>query len=307
MPFPLTPANNQVTLENGIAYTYNSSRGAWYRTPVTALTSVTSNNFTVLNSIIFSDGTTQTSAASPNDSYARTTANTATNNITILQGVNTDQNNRITIAEGVDVGQNTRMTIIEGVDTAQNTRITVAEGVDLGQNTRMSIIEGVNTTQNTNITAADTKAQAAFDKANTSGNISITDDTTNNETYYPLLSTSTSGTLLTANTSSSKLSYVPSTGTLTLVDLNTTSDRKFKENIQPIDSAMEIINRIDGVSYNWKETGKKSYGIIAQQLQEILPELVSQEDRGLSVSYLPLIALLIEAVKEQQKQIEKLK
>jgi hypothetical protein len=140
MSFPLTPANNQVTLENGIAYTYNASRGAWFRTPATALTSLTSNTFTVLNSIIFSDGTTQTSAASPNDAYARTTANTATNNITILQGVNTDQ----------------------------NTRITIAEGVDLGQNTRMSIIEGVNTSQNTNITAADTKAQAAFDKANTS-------------------------------------------------------------------------------------------------------------------------------------------
>jgi hypothetical protein len=153
MSFPLTPANNQVTLENGISYTYNASRGAWFRTPATALASLTSNTFTVLNSIIFSDGTSQTSAASPTDAYARTTANTATNNITILQGVNTDQNTRITIAEGVDVGQNTRMTIIEGVDTTQNTR--------------MSIIEGVNTTQNTNITAADTKAQAAFNLANT--------------------------------------------------------------------------------------------------------------------------------------------
>jgi hypothetical protein len=59
------------------------------------------------------------------------------------------------------------MSIIEGVDTTQNTRITVAEGVDLGQNTRMGIIEGVDTTQNTNITAADSKAQAAFNLANT--------------------------------------------------------------------------------------------------------------------------------------------
>jgi len=126
MSFPLSPANNQVTLENGISYTYNASRGAWFRTPATALASLTSNTFTVLNSIIFADGTSQTSAASPTDSYARTTANTATNNITIIQGVNTTQN------------------------------------------TRMSIIEGVNTTQNTNITNADTKAQAAFDKANTS-------------------------------------------------------------------------------------------------------------------------------------------
>jgi hypothetical protein len=110
--------------------------------------------------------------------------------------VDATQNTRITIAEGVDVGQNTRMSIIEGVDATQNTNITIAtnaatgafaqanatagglttansrldivEGVDTTQNTRMSIIEGVNTTQNTNITAADNKAQAAFDKANTS-------------------------------------------------------------------------------------------------------------------------------------------
>jgi hypothetical protein len=181
MSFPLSPANNLVTLENGISYTYNASRGAWFRTPATALASLTSNTFTVLNSIIFSDGTSQTSAPTNIDSFARTTANTATNNITILQGVNTDQNTRITVAEGVDLGQNTRMSIIEGVDTTQNTRITVSEGVDVGQNTRMSVIEGVDTaqntrmsiiesvdtTQNTNITAADSKAQAAFNLANT--------------------------------------------------------------------------------------------------------------------------------------------
>jgi alpha-tubulin suppressor-like RCC1 family protein len=125
MSFPLSPSNNQVTLENGISYTYNASRNFWYRTPATALASITSNTFTVLNSIIFSDGTTQATAANPTDSFARTTANTATNNITILQGVNTTQNTRITIIEGVD------------------------------------------TTQNTNISAAETKAQASFDAANT--------------------------------------------------------------------------------------------------------------------------------------------
>jgi hypothetical protein len=182
MSFPLTPANNQVTLENGISYTYNASRGAWFRTPATALASLTSNTFTVLNSIIFADGTSQTSAASPNDSYARTTANTATNNITILQGVNTTQNTRMSIIEGVDTTQNTNITIATnaatgafaqanataGGLTTANSRLDIVEGVDTTQNTRMSIIESVNTTQNTNITNADTKAQAAFDKANTS-------------------------------------------------------------------------------------------------------------------------------------------
>ena len=137
--------------------------------------------------------------------------------------------------------------------------------------------------------------------------INITNDTTSNEVYYPLLSTSTSGTLVAANTSSSKLTYVPSSGTLTVVDLNSTSDIKFKENVKQIESALNILNNINGYSFDWKETGKKSYGLIANELQKVLPELVNNEERGLSVSYLPLIAILIEAIKEQQKQIDELK
>jgi len=100
----------------------------------------------------------------------RITANIVASTVTIggqdQSLVDATQNTRITIAEGVDVGQNTRMSIIEGVDVGQNTRMSIIEGVDVGQNTRMTIIEGVDTTQNTNITNADTKAQAAFNKAN---------------------------------------------------------------------------------------------------------------------------------------------
>ena len=166
MSFPLSPTNNQIALVNGIEYYYNTTKGAWYRYGDATANVITSNTFQVLSSLIFSDGTSQASAASPTDSYARTTANTNSNNITILQGVNTDQNTRITISEGVDVGQNTRMTIIEGVDTAQNTRLSIIEGVDVGQNTRMTIIEGVDTTQNTNITIATNAATAAFAQAN---------------------------------------------------------------------------------------------------------------------------------------------
>ena len=139
MSFPLSPTNNQIALVNGIEYYYNTTKGAWYRYGDATANVITSNTFQVLSSLIFSDGTSQTSAASPTDSYARTTANTNSNNITIIQGV--------------DVGQNTRMTIIEGVD--------------VGQNTRMSIIEGVDVTQNTNITNAINAAQAAFAQANT--------------------------------------------------------------------------------------------------------------------------------------------
>jgi len=166
MSFPISPSNNQIALVNGIEYYYLTTKGAWYRYGDGSANVITSNTFQVLSSIIFSDGTSQATAANPTDAFARTTANTATDNIVILQGVNADQNTRITIAEGVDVGQNTRMDIIEGVNTTQNTRITIAEGVDIGQNTRMSIIEGVDTTQNTNITIATDAATAAFAQAN---------------------------------------------------------------------------------------------------------------------------------------------
>ena len=134
----------------------------------------------------------------------------------------------------------------------------------------------------------------------------ITDDTSTNATRYILFDDVTSGTLSAVNTSSTKLTYNPSTGTLTTVDLNSTSDRNAKDDIQPIESPLDIVNKLNGYSFKWKDSGNKSYGVIAQELQKLLPELVKEGDNGLSVSYIPLIAILIEAVKEQQKQIDKL-
>jgi len=116
--------------------------------------------------IIFDDGTRQTTAATGIDSYARTTANSASSNTVIIQGVDTAQNTRMSIIEGVDTAQNTRMSIIEGVDTTQNTRMSIIEGVDTTQNTNITIIQGVDTWQNTQITSINSLAQGAFNRAN---------------------------------------------------------------------------------------------------------------------------------------------
>ena len=140
-----------------------------------------------------------------------------------------------------------------------------------------------------------------------SGGATIADDTTTNSNYYPVFATATSGSLTTATISSTKLTFNPSSGTLTAVDVNTSSDRNFKKNVKNIKSALSKINSIQGVSFNWKETGQRSYGVIAQDLIQVLPELVHSAERGLTVSYLPLIAILIEAIKEQQQQIDQLK
>jgi len=138
-----------------------------------------------------------TGVSTSTDDYARTTANTATNNITILQGVNTTQNTRITVTEGVDVTQNTRIAVLEGVNTTQNTSITTVTGLaqaafdkantgvststdDYARTTantatnNITILQGVNATQNTNITYGTNLAQAAYNQANTGGLVSNT-------------------------------------------------------------------------------------------------------------------------------------
>lgn len=94
-----------------------------------------------------------------------------------------------------------------------------------------------------------------------------------------------------------------SANVVTVTDINSTSDKNYKDNIANISNAIDILSKINGVSFNWKVSGKKSYGVIAQELQQILPELVLQSDAGLSVSYTPLIAFLIEAIKEQESRI----
>lgn len=223
MSFPLAPANNQIALVNGIEYYWLASKGAWYRYGDATANVITANTFQALSSIIFPDGTSQTTAATGIDSYARTTANTNSNNITIIQGVDTTQNtnittatnaaqaafaqanatagglisanSRLTIAEGVDVGQNTRMSIIEGVDTTQNTRITIVEGVDTAQNSRMTIIEGVDTWQNTQITAASALAQGAFARANSGARATSSNTTPTGNTVGDLWLSLTDETL----------------------------------------------------------------------------------------------------------------
>jgi hypothetical protein len=94
-----------------------------------------------------------------------------------------------------------------------------------------------------------------------------------------------------------------------------TSDRRLKENITPITNALEKVKSLTGVMFDWKEETKSVHGyeghdvgIIAQDVQAVLPEAVRTNDTGyLSVRYEKMIALLIEGMKEQQLQIDELK
>jgi hypothetical protein len=93
-----------------------------------------------------------------------------------------------------------------------------------------------------------------------------------------------------------------------------TSDRNFKENITPIPNALEKISKISGNTYDWKEDMKDFHGfegndvgVIAQEIEEVLPQLVTTRETGYkAVKYDKLVALLIEGIKEQQTQIHNL-
>jgi hypothetical protein len=109
------------------------------------------------------------------DTVARDIANTATNNITILQGVNTSQNTRLSVVEGGLISANANTVYLNSLITTNNTRISVVEGGLITANANSAYLTSVNTTQNTNITFVTSLAQAAFDKANT-GVSTSTDD-----------------------------------------------------------------------------------------------------------------------------------
>ena len=99
--------------------------------------------------------------------------------------------------------------------------------------------------------------------------------------------------------------------------LTDTSDIRIKKNISPLSGSLNKILNLNGVSFKWKDESKGTeqiHGLIAQEAREIIPEIVrempknpNEKDPTLGISYIDLIPFLIESIKDQQKQIDKLK
>lgn len=100
-------------------------------------------------------------------------------------------------------------------------------------------------------------------------------------------------------------------GNLTMAgDITAYSDARVKENVVTIENALEKVLKSRGVYYNRTDSDDKKtkVGVIAQEILEVIPEVVNQDNGGMyNVSYGNITAVLIEAIKEQQKQIEELK
>jgi hypothetical protein len=101
---------------------------------------------------------------------------------------------------------------------------------------------------------------------------------------------------------------VDSAGMLHVADGTSTSDRRVKRNIQPIQNALAKVKTLTGNTYDQIEMGIRRAGPIAQEVEVVLPEAVSADENGkLAVSQMGLIALLIEAVKDLSTEVDTLK
>jgi hypothetical protein len=121
-----------------------------------------------------------------------------------------------------------------------------------------------------------------------------------------VVTSQTSGAMTTAATDST-LTFDADTDTLSSGAFTSTSDENKKENIRIIENAMDILNEIRGVRFNWKSNHQPSVGVIAQEIEKVLPELVHTIDDGTkTVSYGNLVAVLIEALKDQHIRLNKI-
>jgi hypothetical protein len=100
-------------------------------------------------------------------------------------------------------------------------------------------------------------------------------------------------------------------GGTTLADQWTTrSSRRFKTNIQPLVGALAKVLQLQGVSYDRKTDGQHEIGVVAEDVAQVVPEVVSRDPSThevQGVDYSKMSSLLIEAIKSQQAEIQQLK
>ena len=102
-------------------------------------------------------------------------------------------------------------------------------------------------------------------------------------------------------------------GDITAFSSTISSDKKLKENIQVVPNALDKVQALNGVTFDWKRDGTPSAGVIAQEVQAILPEAVKEVtslkggDSHLAVNYHALTSILIESIKELKAEIDELK
>lgn len=172
--------------------------------------------------------------------------------------------------------------------------------------------------------------------------VAIANQAADTAIYYPAITTATSGTASTVSVSSTKLTYQPSTGRLSSTEMRVTANTAsttvttgalvvtggvgiggqmtatsivetssiaLKENILPINNALDSVLKLTGVTYDRIDTNEHEAGLIAEWTATVLPDLVTTDINGnaVGIKYSKLTAYLIEAVKSLKFELDEIK
>ena len=158
---------------------------------------------------------------------------------------------------------------------------------------------GANLTATAGGVVYSTASALAITTNGTSGQL-LTSAGTNAPTWTTSTSANTANAVVQRNASGNFTA-----GVITATDFNATSDKALKQNVLPA-PGLDLLNLVNPVQFDWMASGDRSYGVIAQELEKLLPELVHEDEGIKTVSYIPLIAILIKSVQELSSRVKEL-
>jgi hypothetical protein len=204
-----------------------------------------------------------------------------------------------TLISTASVGVVTSGNISDG--TLLNEDINASAGIEVSK-LAASTISGITLGNNLNSLSFGSYLTAGS-SYNGSSSVSVSVAATTANTSDTLVARNASGDF---SAGSINCSYLTASFTVEALDFNSTSDLNLKTNVNTIENSLDIVNSLRGVSFDWKVNGNKSYGVIAQELEEVLPDLVTTKENK-SVNYNGLVGVLLQAVKELSAEVEELK
>jgi len=171
--------------------------------------------------------------------------------------------------------------------------------VAIAQGTRSLIYsDGTNIAAVTS--AAGTSGQVIYNSANIlTGSSNLTFNGTTLTANAATVTNTLAANAITSTTNITAGGTITATGNITAF-----SDRSLKRDIQTIEHALDLVGKMRGVTFEMINTGQQGIGVVAQEVQEVVPQVVQDNNGVLSVAYGNLVGVLIEAVKELKARIE---
>ena len=221
---------------------------------------------------------------------------------------NSTERMRIDSSGNLLVGKTTFSTGTEGLSLAENGRIfaTSTNDVSIGLN-RLSTDGEIARFQKDGTTVGSIGVTNSGNNVYYQGGSSKSGVEYGSSAWIPFYNYARSDNYVDLGVVSSRFKDAHFSGTVNAANFNTTSDATLKTNVETLSGSLDAVKSLRGVSFDWLENGGSEIGVIAQEVEAVLPDVVSTNDEGIkSVKYGNMVAVLIEAIKEQQLRIEAL-